>query len=507
MTLAPHDIPSRPADAADAAVGATANSMHTSEVPVVSSPNPPTSAAAGFSRYSIDTARTPDLAGLPTRFLVKVSRFGLAKLLLTEMWRYRGNRAAILNRPCVYGVFSGPVGGFAPRPRLCVGCLRCTIQHPDVVRIERNPQWRGWGDDYFTPQMVETVLGEAATGAVPVKGQGYRGRFGGTGWDGIWTDMSEIVRPTRDGIHGRETISTVIEVGSKPMHLSFDASGAPVGEQPRVVRLDLPVLFDVPPTAGMDARVVRAIAGAATELGTLAVLPLEAIRASGVAGRRLVPLFEVGQVAGLAALDLPPLVIESGDPAALEAAAKVVPESLGCLRLSLSDGWPARLETAIAAGTRVFHLVANYHGQGAGGHIRDLARTAHGRLVDLGVRDRVTLIGSGGIVMAEHVPKALICGFDAVAIDTPVMAALQAQPAGPCIDREHASYSLPEGMTEAWARQRLKNLCGAWRDQLLEVLGAMGMREVRRLRGEHGRAMFQADLEREAFGGIDGFPG
>ena len=40
---------------------------------------------------------------------------------------------------------------------------------------------------------------------------------------------------------------------------------------------------------------------------------------------------------------------------------------------------------------------------------------------------------------------------------------------------------------------------GAWHSQLIEVLGAMGMREVRRLRGEVGRAMFLEDLEREAF--------
>jgi len=48
------------------------------------------------------------------------------------------------------------------------------------------------------------------------------------------------------------------------------------------------------------------------------------------------------------------------------------------------------------------------------------------------------------------------------------------------------------------------NLVGAWRSQLLEVLGAMGLREVRRLRGELGRAMFFHDLERENFAPIFG---
>jgi len=40
---------------------------------------------------------------------------------------------------------------------------------------------------------------------------------------------------------------------------------------------------------------------------------------------------------------------------------------------------------------------------------------------------------------------------------------------------------------------------------MLEILGAMGMREVRRLRGEMGRAMFQEELEREAFREVTGY--
>jgi hypothetical protein len=45
----------------------------------------------------------------------------------------------------------------------------------------------------------------------------------------------------------------------------------------------------------------------------------------------------------------------------------------------------------------------------------------------------------------------------------------------------------------------------SWRDQLLEILGAMGIREVRRLRGEMGRAMFMKTLEKDAFAEIEGF--
>ena len=117
----------------------------------------------------------------------------------------------------------------------------------------------------------------------------------------------------------------------------------------------------------------------------------------------------------------------------------------------------------------------------------------------------MTLLGSGGIIAAEHVPKAIIWGLDAVALDTPLLAALQAQFVEECADREKSRFKLPRRLAVDWGIQRLKNFLTSWRDQLLEVLGAMGLREVRRLRGEMGRAMFQKELEREAFSGIEGY--
>jgi hypothetical protein len=48
----------------------------------------------------------------------------------------------------------------------------------------------------------------------------------------------------------------------------------------------------------------------------------------------------------------------------------------------------------------------------------------------------------------------------------------------------------------------MTNLIAAWHGQLIEVMGAMGMREIRRLRGEVGRAMFFEDLEEQTFGSL-----
>lgn len=522
MTVAPPRPAAPPIASADPDLPRSALSLAPSPVLLESlsaadvdrPPAPPPGPARPFRRYHIATRPTPDLADLPSRFRVEVRRTGLAKLLLTEAIQYWGHWETVLSRPCVYGVFSGPVGGFAPRPHLCVGCLRCTIQHPDVVRIERNPAWAAWGDDFFKPAMVETVLTEAATGAVPVKGQGYRGKFGGQGWDAIWTDMSEIVRPTRDGIHGREMISTAVDLGAKPMHLRFDAAGDVVGAAPQITTLPLPVLLDTPPDALLaDGRVVAAWADAARSLETLAVLPLPAVVAAGLAGDHIAPRVAAGRddAAALAALPFAPRLVEVDDAALAAAVAAQAPSAVVALRLALAPGWPAALDAALAHGLRTFHLVADHHGRGADAagqpaFVRDIVIELHRALVARGLRDEVTLVVSGGIVMAEHLPKAILCGADAVALDTPLAAALQARLLGGATAAD-ARYDVPARLDAAWGAQRIVNLCGAWRDQLLEIMGAMGLREVRRLRGELGRAMFQPELEREAFGGIDGFPG
>ncbi|MER3458426.1 MAG: hypothetical protein C4309_07175, partial [Chloroflexota bacterium] len=56
-----------------------------------------------------------------------------------------------------------------------------------------------------------------------------------------------------------------------------------------------------------------------------------------------------------------------------------------------------------------------------------------------------------------------------------------------------------ESISPAWGAQRVVNLMASWHNQLLEVLGAMGMREVRRLRGERGRAMLATEMEERVF--------
>jgi len=459
-----------------------------------------------YRRYHLETSPAPEITPFPNRTRVRVKRLGLAVHLLNELVHYRRNPQVALSRPCVYGVFSGPVGGFAPRSQSCVGCLRCAIEHPEMVQVDLNPEHRHLGDSYFTPEHVDTTCYEARTGRIPVKGAGYRGPFGGEGWDGMWTDMSEIVRPTRDGIHGREFISTSVDIGQKPPFLSFHEQGTTIAEGLRTFSIPIPVMFDVPPASVLSLKSLQIFLAAAQAAETLLVLPVDVLDKFKLQGDQVVPLASPADADAVMQLGFTPRMIEleGWEEGFFRGIRARFPESTICLRRAF--GSCEELWKHYHLGVRVFHLVANYHGRGSDGQfVLDLIREAHKLFVDARCRDEVTLLGSGGIIAAEHVPKAIICGLDAVALDTPLWAALQAQFVGECTDRQKSHFTLPRRLALDWGVQRLTNLLASWRDQLLEVLGAMGLREVRRLRGEMGRAMLQKELEREAFSGIEGF--
>jgi glutamate synthase domain-containing protein 2 len=165
---------------------------------------------------------------------------------------------------------------------------------------------------------------------------------------------------------------------------------------------------------------------------------------------------------------------------------------------------PDRVAALSAAGAEVIHLAATEKARGlneAGDlHLKDLLRRAHLKLVEHQLRDAVTLLASGGIALAEHVAKAIICGADGIIVDIPLLLALECRLCRNC--QKSADNPCPidlDNLNLKRGAQRMVNLMGAWNNQLLEILGAMGMREVRRLRGEVGRAMFKEDLDKEIF--------
>jgi Pyruvate/2-oxoacid:ferredoxin oxidoreductase delta subunit len=460
------------------------------------------------AKYHIKAVATPG-------HFRRVGKFGSVD------WREDCSRCTNCVKPrCVYDTYKkeaaynrDPSTSVVPLYE-CRGCLSC-VQGctKGLLAIALNPEYLALGDEYWRPEILATTWTQADAGRIPVSGAGYRGRFGGPGFDGIWTDMSEIVRPTRDGIHGREYISTSVDIGSKPMRLSFGPDGQLLGETSVLIDLPIPLILDVPPWTMRGRALGRARLAAAKALGTLAVGP--ASEAASFSAERLVHFVPLIGSEGLALAEplLPKVrmaefVDWSGALALVEKARAANPNLICALRLPMAAGAADRILAAHQAGVKVAHLFADLHGHEIGSsnprHIKDVLREIHARLVKEGVRDEVTLIVSGGIALAEHMAKAIICGADLVAVDTALLVALGCRVCRHATAQMHIEQCAaePHDLDSAYAAQRIVNLMAAWHSQLIEVLGAMGIREVRRLRGEVGRAIFMEDIEREAFGDL-----
>jgi glutamate synthase domain-containing protein 2 len=147
----------------------------------------------------------------------------------------------------------------------------------------------------------------------------------------------------------------------------------------------------------------------------------------------------------------------------------------------------------------VLHLYADNSGKSFEGNpfISDSIRQFHLQFVQNGNRDEITIIGTGGIAAAEHVPKIIICGADAAVLDLSLLVAMGCRVCKVC-EIKHCPVEI-DRLEPELAKQRIINMICAWRDQLLEILSAMGIRDVRRLRGEVGRAMFYEEIEKESF--------
>lgn len=390
----------------------------------------------------------------------------------------------------------------------CKNCYRCVQGCPrELVMKAPNPQYRTLGDDYWKPEIILSTYAQAETGKIPVSGAGYGGPFAGSGFDSIWTDMSEIVRPTRDGIHGREYISTAIDLGRKPLFLVFDDQGELAFSPPALIEIPLPVLLAEPPWGAAPDKIRQTLVRAAQELGTLALVSRENLGADlDQAAGRLVPSFicEALKLDDplLAKVPLVEIIDHEGVLEKIEALKKRYPGLITMIKVPADSQAETRVAELTGAGAEVIHLAADNHAQGFLDanhlHLKDLIRACHLRLIQDNLRDTVTLLASGGIAMAEHVAKAVICGVDGVIIDLPILLALECRLCRAC-QHEGTCPVQMENLDVRRGAQRLLNLMGAWNNQLLEVLGAMGIREVRRLRGEVGRAMFVDDLQREIF--------
>jgi hypothetical protein len=160
---------------------------------------------------------------------------------------------------------------------------------------------------------------------------------------------------------------------------------------------------------------------------------------------------------------------------------EVFPSALVSVCLPMKAGVEEQALRVAGSGAPIIHLEASDDGTAVDDPSRamkDVIRSVHRALVEGGVRDEVTLLVGGGIAMAEHVAKVLICGADAVVIDFPSSLPWNAACAGAAPGGFHALWKLkklvPHGLRHgcsicsAPGTTSFWNSWGPWESGMLE---------------------------------------
>jgi len=452
-----------------------------------------------FERYHICVKKAPPKVRLPSKYIVKQYNNCINLQECIEA--------------CVYGVHRTRGDGQIAEPisDSCRRCHVCALACPKgAISIVKNIEFEKMGTPYFTPDRIETIYFEAETGRVPVSGAGYGGPFAGRGFDGMWFDFSEIVRPTRDGIHGREYISTSVDLGRNIPRLEFDGSGKLLSDVPRTIEIPMPIILDAPLASAAGGNLQMALAKAASASNTFAIIEAKEYSDDlGAYASNLIPRIRANEMEQFRELMSASRIVEIdfGDVRRIKTVKGYVrrikdvnPSTLVSFRFPYDGESGERAEASIKDGADIAHFhIDDRSVEQDPEVVKDAIKYTHSYLIEKSIRDGITLVSSGGIAEASHVPKSIILGADAVSVGLAYQIALGCRA---CYGKAHAAYcpiNVGDGDVE-WATQRILNMMSSWRDQLLEVLGGMGLREVRRQRGEIGRAMFTQELEDRVFG-------
>ncbi|MFH1381643.1 MAG: glutamate synthase-related protein [Chloroflexota bacterium] len=450
----------------------------------------------------------------------------------------------------------------------CVGCHRCVIFCPThAVTIGRNPlEYRG--NYNWRPEVIEDIIKQAETGGVLLTGMGDD-KSQTIYWDHLVLNASQVTNPSIDPL--REPMELTTYLGRKPDRVEVGHNGHGGDnlktELPPQVKIDVPVMFAAMSYGAVSLNVHEALARAATEMGTLWDTGEGGLHpslykygdntivqvASGRFGvhpayldvARVIEI-KIGQgakpgigghlpgekvSAEVSMTRMIPRGTDALSPAPQHDIYSIEDLSQLIYALKEATNYTKPIAVKIAAVHNSAAIASGMVRAGADIIVLDGLRGATGaapkiirdnvgipielalasvdtRLRQEGIRNRASLVISGGIRNSGDLAKAIALGADAVYIGTAALIALGCTVCQQCHTGKCAwgicttDLFLSKRINPAIGAKRLSNLLRGWSLELKDILGGLGVNAIESLRGNrlHLRGVGLTDQELEILG-------
>ena len=428
----------------------------------------------------------------------------------------------------------------------CTDCQRCVSLCPRGAIYITEYENRYRGNSVFKQDDINEILLQADTGGVLLSSMGASGENVPIYFDKMLLNASQVTNPSIDPL--REPMETSVFIGARPGCVERTKEGRIMDNLPPHLELKIPILFSAMSYGAISLNVHRALAIASERLGTYwntgegglheSLYPYKENTivqvASGRFGVHATYLntasaieIKIGQgakpgigghltgkkiIGDVSKTRMVPEGMDAISPAPHHDIYSI--EDLAQLVMSIKEATEykrpvivkvaavhniAPIASGIARSGADIIAIDGYRG-GTGAapkRIRDnvgipielAIATVDQRLREERIRDRVSIIASGGIRNSSDVVKAIALGSDAVSIGTAALCALGCHICASC-HTGRCAWGLATQEPELTRRldpekgaERLINLVNAWTREIKEIMGGMGINSIEALRG------------------------
>lgn len=428
----------------------------------------------------------------------------------------------------------------------CTDCQRCVSLCPGGAIYITEYENRYRGNSVFKQDDINEILLQADTGGVLLSSMGASGKNVPIYFDKMLLNASQVTNPSIDPL--REPMETSVFIGARPECVERTKEGRIMDNLPPHLELKTPILFSAMSYGAISLNVHKALAIASERLGTYwntgegglheSLYPYKENTivqvASGRFGVHATYLntasaieIKIGQgakpgigghltgkkiIGDVSKTRMVPEGLDAISPAPHHDIYSI--EDLAQLVMSIKEATEykrpvivkvaavhniAPIASGIARSGADIIAIDGYRG-GTGAapkRIRDnvgipielAIATVDQRLREERIRDRVSIIASGGIRNSSDVVKAIALGSDAVSIGTAALCALGCHICASC-HTGRCAWGLATQDPELTRRldpekgaERLVNLVNAWTREIKEIMGGMGINSIEALRG------------------------